>query len=96
MPIVYLGLGSNLGDREANIHAALERLNVAGCKALKISTIIETDPVGGPPQGLFLNAVASVETALSPGDLLRTCQKIEKDLGVVWIKRHKKIARRER
>lgn len=83
MPAVYLGLGSNLGDREANIHKALEMLNARGVKILKLSSIIETDPVGGPPQGRFFNAAARGETSLKPHDLLKICHSIEADLGRV-------------
>ena len=81
MSVVYLGLGSNLGDREKNIRSAVEQLNSNGVKVRKLSGIIETHPVGGPPQGLFLNAVARAETAFSPQDLLKICLKIEAGLG---------------
>lgn len=83
MATVYLAFGSNLGEREANIRGAVDRLNAGGVHVLKLSSIIETDPVGGPPQGLFLNAVARCETQLSPEDLLRTCWKIESVFGRV-------------
>ena len=88
MPIVYLGLGSNLGERERNIRLAVDKLNAAGVTVQKLSTIIETDPVGGPPQGLFLNAVAKVETTLTPQELLKTCQGIETALGRVRTDRN--------
>ncbi|MBF0122014.1 MAG: 2-amino-4-hydroxy-6-hydroxymethyldihydropteridine diphosphokinase [Candidatus Omnitrophica bacterium] len=81
MPVVYLGLGSNLGDREKNIRDAVELLNNSGVKILKLSKIIETNPVGGPPQDLFLNAAVKAETALLPQELLKTCLKVEADLG---------------
>ncbi len=81
MSVVYLGLGSNLGDRDKNIRSALERLASCGVNILQLSEIIETYPVGGPPQDLFLNAVAKADTVLSPQDLLRSCLKIEDDLG---------------
>ncbi len=83
MPIVFLGLGSNLGDREKNIRQALELLEADAVIVQKISSIIETDPVGGPQQGLFLNAAAKVETDLSPHDLLRKIHQIEASLGRV-------------
>ena len=47
MSIVYLALGSNLGDRLQYIHKAIEELKACGLKVLKVSTVIETDPVGG-------------------------------------------------
>jgi 2-amino-4-hydroxy-6-hydroxymethyldihydropteridine diphosphokinase len=83
MPVVYLGLGSNLGDRARNIHEAVRLLNEAGVMAIKLSTIIETDPVGGPPQGLFLNGVLKAETELLPLDLLKTVNEVEAKLGRV-------------
>ena len=81
--VVFLGLGSNLGDREKNIRDALELLGRDGIGLLQLSSIIETDPVGGPPQGLFLNAVVKVETDLAPRLLLERIQTIEAVLGRV-------------
>ncbi|MBF0594540.1 MAG: 2-amino-4-hydroxy-6-hydroxymethyldihydropteridine diphosphokinase [Candidatus Omnitrophica bacterium] len=83
MPIIFLGLGSNLGDRRKNIDDAVERLNLSGIKVLKVSSMIETDPVGGPPQGLFLNAAAKAETDLSPREVLNVIHRIEVLLGRV-------------
>jgi 2-amino-4-hydroxy-6-hydroxymethyldihydropteridine diphosphokinase len=83
MPIVYLGLGSNLGDRAKNIHEALRLLNEAGVASVKLSSIIETDPVGGPPQGLFLNAVLKAQTELDPLGLLEAAHAVEARLGRV-------------
>ena len=81
MAIVYLALGSNLGDRHAYIQKALDRLNANKINVLKLSSIIETDPVGGPEQGKYLNAVVAVETKLSPENLHRCTQLIETRLG---------------
>ena len=81
MPVVYLAFGSNLGDRTRNIHEAVRRFNEHGVYIQKLSSIIETDPVGGPPQGLFLNAVATAETSLAPLELLKTCKILETVLG---------------
>ena len=84
MATIYLGLGSNLGDRHKNITSAVERLNQNGITIKKLSTIIETDPVGGPKdQGKFLNAVAKAETNLSPENLRSTLKTIEQALGRV-------------
>jgi 2-amino-4-hydroxy-6-hydroxymethyldihydropteridine diphosphokinase len=86
MSVVFLGLGSNLGDRFQNIHDAVDRLSASGVVVQKLSTLIETDPVDIPfdmPQGKFVNAVVKAETALSPQELLKVCQKIEIDLGRV-------------
>ncbi len=83
MATVYLGLGSNLGDRLENIQSAMTLLEADGVNILKKSTILETDPVGTVPQGKFLNAVIKVRTQLSPEMLLSLCQSIEKELGRV-------------
>ena len=81
--IVYLGLGSNVGDRQKNIAAAVSSLKKSGLIIHKISTILETDPVGDPAQGKFLNAALKAETDRSPKELLREIHKIEKQLGRV-------------
>ncbi|MBI5415393.1 MAG: 2-amino-4-hydroxy-6-hydroxymethyldihydropteridine diphosphokinase [Candidatus Omnitrophica bacterium] len=87
MATAYLGLGSNLGDRAGNIAKAAALLRERGVILLKVSTVIETDPVDGPPaaepQSKFLNAVVKVETRLSPVELLDCCQAIEQELGRV-------------
>ena len=81
MAVVYLGLGSNLGGRENNISLAMEQLKRRDIHIRKQSTIIETEPVGGPPQDKFLNAVVMAETSLTPFDLLKTIKDIETTLG---------------
>lgn len=81
MAIVYLGIGSNLGDREANIQRALSLLSENGMHILKQSSLMETAPVGGPPQGNYLNAALKVETALAPEKLLKVLKSIERKLG---------------
>jgi 2-amino-4-hydroxy-6-hydroxymethyldihydropteridine diphosphokinase len=80
---VVLGLGSNLGDREAAIRGALARLAGRGYRATRTSSLYLTEPVGGPPQGWFLNAVADGETALRPEALLSACLAVELELGRV-------------
>ena len=76
---VYLGLGSNLGDREKNIAQALELLGERG-RVVAVSPLHETDPVGltGP---LFLNAVGLYQTELGPQELLSFIKGIEARLG---------------
>ena len=76
---IYIGLGANLGDREATIQAALLDLGHLGdIRVLACSSLHETEPVGGPPgQPMYLNAVARLETDLSPQDLLARMQEIE-------------------
>ena len=81
MAIVYLGFGSNLGDRLAHIKTAIHHLEKNAVKIRKISAIIETEPVGGPPQNKFLNAVAEAETGLFPQQLLDLAKMIERKLG---------------
>ena len=81
MATVYLALGSNMGDRPANIQKAIELLNSSKITVKKISSIIETEPAGGPPQDKYLNGVIEVTTTLTPFELLKTAQSIEKKLG---------------
>ena len=83
---VYVGIGSNLGDKENNIKKAIALLKEK-CKALKISSLYETEPVGYKAQDLFLNCAASMETGLKPEDLLNFFQSIEKISGkIITIK----------
>ena len=81
MSVVYVGVGSNLGNREENIEKAFLLMEKNGIKIFKRSLLIETDPMGGPVQGKFLNAVIEVETKLNPWELLETLQDIEKKIG---------------
>jgi len=77
---IFLGLGSNLGDRMANLSYAVKRLT--GKVAVKeISSIYETEPLGYKDQPLFLNVVLSGETELGPFGLLGFVKQIEADLG---------------
>jgi 2-amino-4-hydroxy-6-hydroxymethyldihydropteridine diphosphokinase len=82
-PVVFLGLGSNLGDREAAIEDALARLSDRGVRVRERSSNWATEPVGGPPQGEFLNAAAGVLTTLSPEALLAACLDVEREMGRV-------------
>ena len=83
MTTVYLGLGSNLGDRRRNLEAALDALRAHPQIAVSaVSAFLETDPVGGPPgQGKFLNAAAEIETDLAPEALLEELKRVERALG---------------
>ena len=83
MPTVYLALGSNLGDRLKYIKKAVEELELGVLKRLKLSSIIETDPVGGVAQGRYLNAVLMARTDRSPEELHTLTQGIEYQLGRV-------------
>ena len=82
MAIVYIGIGSNVGDREANIQRALSILKEhEDIDVLAVSERIETEPEGGPPQENFLNAAAQLKTDLLPLDLLSQLKIIERRLG---------------
>lgn len=81
MTTVYLSLGSNLGNRELNIQKAIYHLENSGIFIEETSSVIETDPVGGPPQGKFFNTVLKVETSYSPHQLLQTIKSIEQKMG---------------
>lgn len=82
MSIVFIGLGSNMGDKTANMEkAVLELGKVPGNKVLAVSSFYKTEPVGGIEQNWFVNAVAELETTLSPRELLNTLLDIEKSLG---------------
>ncbi len=82
MPKVYLAVGSNLGDRKANIEKAKTLLKtLPDIHFLKSSACYETDPVGGPAQGKYLNAVWEIETHASPKILMEELLRIEAELG---------------
>ena len=84
MAKAYISLGSNLGDREAALKTAVEKLSRhEGIEVRKVSKFRETKPVGGPPQGDFLNAAAVIRTSLSPEALLSALQSIESAMGRV-------------
>lgn len=78
----YLGLGANLGDRLGTLQRAVDLLaEHARIRVLRSSRVYETQPVGGPAQPDFLNAVIEIETELGPDVLLRVCQRVEGELG---------------
>lgn len=79
--LVYIALGSNVGDRAALLARAVEQMNRAGLRILRQSQLYETEPVGGPPQPWFLNAVVEAETELTPHRVLHALQEIERDMG---------------
>jgi 2-amino-4-hydroxy-6-hydroxymethyldihydropteridine diphosphokinase len=83
MKTVYLGLGSNLGDRHKNLRHALERLVSPRLRVVQVSSIYETEPVDYTDQRWFLNQVAEVETDLFPRHLLALTGKTERALGRV-------------
>lgn len=82
MPLSYIGLGSNIGNREMMLASSIEKLgNSCMVKVTKRSKFYETKPVGGPPQSDFLNAALEIDTLLQPEELLGRLQEIENDLG---------------
>jgi len=82
MPIAYVGLGSNIGDKAGNIMRALEILGqFDGLKVTKISSFYETEPVGYEDQNWFVNAVAQIETIFPPEELLSMLKKTEQVIG---------------
>ena len=87
---VYLGLGSNLGDREEHIRKAIAQIGEKVGLVIRQSSLIETEPWGFESENRFLNGVILVETSLTPHQLLRATQKIERELG----KRRKHATRR--
>ena len=78
---VFLGLGSNLGDREENIQKAISLIEERVGTVLRQSSLIETEPWGFESENKFLNGVILCETQLTPRQLLKVTQKIEGDLG---------------
>jgi 2-amino-4-hydroxy-6-hydroxymethyldihydropteridine diphosphokinase len=81
MAIVYIGIGSNLGNRQKNCSRAIEMLETRGIFVKKRSSMYETKPWGVVDQPQFINMALEVETGLEPYDLLRTLKDIERELG---------------
>jgi 2-amino-4-hydroxy-6-hydroxymethyldihydropteridine diphosphokinase len=83
MKTTYLGLGSNVGDREANLRAAIERMRAPDLRVLRVSPVYETEPLDYTRQRWFLNLVVEAETSLFPMQLLARVARIERALGRV-------------
>ena len=79
MPKAYIGLGSNLGNKEKNLLTAIDLIAKKN-KINKISNFYKTEPVGYQDQDWFLNGAIEIETDLSPQELLNSLQTIEKKL----------------
>lgn len=73
----FLGLGTNLGDRAGYLRTAVEDL----ADVVAVSSVYETEPVGGPEQDAFLNIVVELSTALTPHALLAECRRLERAAG---------------
>ena len=84
---IYIALGSNLGDKEINLKEALLRLAKKGIKICKVSDFIATRPYGVTDQPDFLNAVAEVETDISPAELLQVLLQTEREMGRLRLRR---------
>lgn len=80
LTLIYLGIGSNLGDRMSNLGRAVGELRDAGLDVRRCSSVYETEPVG-PPQPDFLNAVVEIGSALDPQSVLKVLKSIESKLG---------------
>ena len=79
--ITYIGIGTNLGDKEKNLKQAIDLLEQRVGKCHKISSFYASKPFGFESENDFLNAVVEIETCLLPFDLLHETQKIERELG---------------
>ncbi len=79
MSRAYIALGSNMGNRPAHLQSAVDGLGAAlSVEVVAISRVYETAPVGGPPQGAYLNAVVAIVTELDPYALLALAQRTER------------------
>jgi 2-amino-4-hydroxy-6-hydroxymethyldihydropteridine diphosphokinase len=78
---IYLSLGSNLGDRRANLEAAIARLQAEDLRVTRVSSLYETEPRDVPNQPWFLNQVVEAETDLFPRQLLTRVRNIERLMG---------------
>lgn len=81
MAKIYLGLGTNLGDKEANLKSAIDEINKRVGEVVSLSASYITEPWGFDSENTFLNAVCIAESGLSPFEVLRITQDIEKSLG---------------
>lgn len=81
MATIYLGLGTNLGDKEANLRTAIYKLQERIGKQVSLSSFYETAPWGFKSDHSFLNAAIGLKTNLSPIEVLHITQEIEKELG---------------
>ena len=82
MTVAYLGLGSNIGNRERHLDEALLALNRhEHIAVVRVSNYTESVPEGGPEQGDFLNAAIQIQTDLTPHELLNACLDIEEQMG---------------
>jgi 2-amino-4-hydroxy-6-hydroxymethyldihydropteridine diphosphokinase len=83
MTRAFLGLGSNVGDRRRFPREAVQTLDDTGIGLQAVSPVYETEPVGGPEQGRYLNLVVELDTELTARELLGVCRRIEAAAGRV-------------
>jgi len=81
LKLVYVGLGSNVGDREEMLRSALDRLQSPELRLRRVSSLYETEPIGLREQAWFLNLAAEFACDLFPRQLLQRCQRMERELG---------------
>ena len=81
MPTVFLGIGSNLGDRQGNCKKAISLLEDSGLTVTRRSSMYETKPWGYADQPMFINMAVAADTTLTPAELLALLKKIESDMG---------------
>ena len=81
MHTVYLGLGTNLGDRRANISTAVRLLGERLGRVVRVSSLLETEPWGFLSSNMFVNAAVCVETSLTPRGVLEATQAVEREMG---------------
>lgn len=81
LELIYLSLGSNVGDRLANLRAAIAALDPAGIRVKRVSSTYQTEPVDYLAQSWFLNLVVEAETTLEPLALLHALRAIESQMG---------------
>ncbi len=82
MTAAYIAIGSNVGERRTFCRSAVALLDETdGVSVSATSSLYETEPVGGPPQRSFVNAVTRIETSLEPRSILERCKEIERKLG---------------
>lgn len=86
MSIAYIALGSNLGDKEANLRQALKMLLVKGLQIRSVSSFFKTEPYGVTDQPEFINAVACVKTDLAPEKFLKLLLDTELEMGRVRLR----------
>lgn len=81
MIVAYIGIGSNLGNREKNCLRAIELLEKRGIPVKKRSSMYETEPWGIKDQPRFINMAIEIETFFEPGELLRILKEVEREVG---------------